>query len=114
MVALETYLQLATRQLHQVDHKCTIPPLATSKAKRLTALMRLAKGQNYLDTRIIRAFRIWQKALLSPYIDQCQQVMFQSKKSILKMRLQFIAHIASLRARQAFVKWRLYCSTQAG
>lgn len=71
MAALETYFQIATHQLNEVDHKCTIPPIATERAKKLITLMRIAKGPNFIDTRLIRAFRIWQKKLLSPYIDQC-------------------------------------------
>lgn len=107
---IQAYFQEAIRQSKMVDRKVLVPLPdhdGLSKTKAIIRLMRLRK-RDHTDSRVVRAFRIWQKALLYPYIDECQQVMFLSKKSIFKKRLCFIARVARIRVRLAFEKWICY------
>ena len=111
--ALQAYFSEAINSLREVDHKCLIPVLPSQKLKQIKALvtlLRIAKSAVSVDTGVVRAFRIWQKALLSPYIDECQEVMFESKKSIFKKRLWFIVKLSQARLRKAFSKWLLFKS----
>jgi hypothetical protein len=76
--------------------------------RKALALGALLNEKTRVDKRLVRAFRHWQKELLSRYLELLNERMRDAKKSVIVKRFKLIVRRMSLKLRSVLLRWQMH------